>query len=784
MRRGTSRPFAALALVLVAAFLASCDGLRLDLFSYNDSSQMPSLMFSPAPSATVYTATQHINIGLPARFSAWSIRYTTDPSLSTADADRWTAYDPDRGLYLASTSDLRAIAYLPNTSQLSAVANGHYDFNIPNVLVYVDPTGSDAASGTLPTAPLKTIQAGIDLAASLYTAGGTMVVVCARAGTYNESPRMKPGVLLRGSYDWSWTPPADVSDPAGLSPTSVINGTATAEAGSGYGDWTPQYALLFPSGMSFPSEVQHFAINSADGGNRSAAVLVRSAQTRLYDCAISGGNASGTATGIWNRGGNLSLESCTVLGRSIGNPLIGNSIGIVNIGATITVRRTNVSSGAAAYGSPPQECAGVYSMDAAASSSLTIEDSSSIIANFGYDSNDSFGVRVSGGSTIIRGGSTIQAGMTQALHDSRSIGLFLDGVLQADVQGCTISGGSASTNDDMTYDGRSYGIMVNNATAGSAVSIQGNRLRGGQAANISAGLRLDGSLGSVVVSGNSVAGDSTQNYGGEFGFAAGIIVGAGVSNDSPIIIERNRIFGGTMPFNDGYVFGLYVLSNDFANPCVVRNNIIHGGGAGPHVLASYGAFVGGSSSSSSEHVYFLGDTIFSGGNPAGTMEEYGIYLDSTSIVNVDIFGCIIDSNELAIASTVPTARPSKFYNNCLRSSQYIISLNPVCMLGGTAYYYSAIDSVGTTGSGNLLLDSLPSWTAQNPIPYLGGANPGTEATFMAFDYGIDATPTLGNALANNGPTIAISATIDDGLDFNGNARHTATPRTIGAIEHF
>ena len=782
MRRAAS----ILAALAIAACLASCDGLRLNLFAYNSTGDRPNLIFWPQPNNTVYSSPQRINIGLPARFNSWSIRYTTDPGLSAADAESWTAYDPNIGLYLTSTATLRAIAYLPNTVELSAVASGHYDFNIPNVLIYVDSTGSDSASGTVPTAPLRTIQAGIDLAASMYASGGNLAVVCVRMGTYNESPTMKPGVLLRGSYNWDWSPQADVSDPSAVSPTSFINGVGGNEViGTGYGDWTPQYALRFPAGMAYPSEVQHFTINSAFGGTRSAAVLVESTQTRLFDCRIIGGSASGTAAGAWNKHGGAVLESCYVRGRSIDSYLTGNSIGVVNLGAVLDTRRTAIDSGVGVYGATTMDSIGIYSMNfGAIRSSIAITDACSITAIGGNGTANSFGVYAIDGAVDISGGTSILGGMTEAQSAGVSIGLFLEQTQTASVQGNTISGGGAFTSDSSIYSGRSYGILILNAASAGSVNVSSNRIKGGPAADITYGLRVDGSLGSLRVSENSLAGEYTQNSSGTPGYAAGILIGSGVSNASPIVIERNRIFGGSMPFSNGYEIGLYIAQNDFTAPCIVRNNVIHGGGSGPYVIHSYGALVAGSLSSSSEHVYFLGDTIFSGGNPTGT--EYGIYFDSTGILNVDIFGCIIDSNNLAIYSPVSAARPSKFFNNCLRSSQYIVSLNPICKIGGVSIFYSGINSVGVSGTGNLDYYLETGAAPLTPIPYSGGStNPVSESAFLAFDYGIDVGSSLGLALANNGPTtIPVSGSIDDGMDFFGNARHTSAPRTIGAVEHY
>jgi hypothetical protein len=766
--------FIALAAV-IAVFtlsLSSCDGMRKSLFGFQDDQETPELHFYPEPGSAAYTQPLRVNIGLPTRFRDWTIVYTYDPDITLDEPEKWTEYNPEKGLLLGTTVDLRAIAYLEGTVEVSAVAAARYVFNIPNIQVYVDPNGPVDGTGIDPGMPFNTLQAGIDLAASIYS-GAAPVIVCARSGSYNESVVMRSGVILRGSYDWSWNPPSDtVTDPETFFPSSYLNGKTNNEGPvTPLESAIPCHTLRFPAGMSAPSAVEYFQINRPPQAANTAAVLIESEQTTIYRCRLEGGGGNGASAGIkgstaalWLRQGGVIVDTSNLVGRSdTGSP--GDSFGIINFDSILDLRHSVVRSGYGMYdGLNLMDTAGIFARDStlAGTPSVSVTGQSIVEAYLaGYPTLNnheySVGIDVENCQSLIENNMRIEAG---AVNNSTGTGA-LSCAIRVFGGTATIRANNsilARDTSPLTSGYETIGVLV---SGGANALIENNHLiESTNSTYHSAGVLATASVGAMTIRNNNIAaGGGVESVGVDLRSINSFL--------SVPIIERNRIFGGTAVGS----YGLRLLAIPSPSvPIVIRNNIIHGGAAG--VNGPRGVAIQNVSNTGLSVIHLLSNTIWSGTSSTGS--RFGLTISGSDYV--DITNNIIDSGGYALLTNSPINHLS-LLNNCL----YTTGGGDPCYNGSISIPFSNLNNAGIMG---FAVCSENIAVATNPRNAYDGvsAYPGDFTSFLSFGYGMNNASAESTSLESGGVNLsALAAPIGFAIDWAGDAR--TDPWTIGACEN-
>lgn len=156
----------------------------------------------------------------------------------------------------------------------------------PIVFVSVN-HGNDANDG-IQERPKKSIQAGIDTAASLYTTASVYVA----EGSYilsGSTISIHEGISLYGGYSWDWT----ARDPT-LYVSSVID-----ERTSGGVSGSPNYVIFAGENITSNTVIDGFILN-AGGGSHSTCILSAGSPT-ISNNVLNGGSVSVASYGIYLR---------------------------------------------------------------------------------------------------------------------------------------------------------------------------------------------------------------------------------------------------------------------------------------------------------------------------------------------------------------------------------------------------------------------------------------------------------------------------------------------------
>jgi hypothetical protein len=465
--------------------------------------------------------------------------------------------------------------------------------------IFVATTGSDSALGTQ-AAPLKTIQAAIDLAASL----SPKPTVNVSAGTYTVGHiTLKEGVSVLGGWATNWSVRNPAANVTVLTDSTALGGT----------DTVPNRAVDAGTGLTSATKLDGFTINGG-GGTHSAGILITDSSPTISNNVINGGTAT-NAYGVRVRStGALTVSpaitSNTINGATAGTTTTSNSYAVYITGGaapTISSNTIRVSSTPAisnsANGIRAQSSAGfsisgntIDKIEAALSptaielqtptGTVTIQNnvikgvscaecsdlrginltgSATLTGNnihggtrTGLLTTVSSGIRISAGTgTVTIGGATTS--LSNTIHGgsaSHTHGIFLDNATGATVtiqNNLSIRGGTAVSS--------SYGIEI---LGTNNVSILDNAIDGGTAATAGHGIRLD-NVNNITISRNTILGARMTGPGTSYGVNLS-------QGSSPVLLSKNTITGGVSG-GAGSTFGVYAIQTNG----LINNNTIYGG---------------------------------------------------------------------------------------------------------------------------------------------------------------------------------------------------------------
>jgi len=281
---------------------------------------------------------------------------------------------------------------------------------------------SDSNPGTY-LAPTATIQAGIAVAASLYSPSpANPAAVKIGQGTYASAYRggsgtvaveMVEGVSIYGGYtDGNWS----LRNPAAQI-TTIQDSTATTEATT---LTAPNRALRAAGTITRATIIDGLTITAATAGNFGTAVLCVGGSPTVRACTINGMATSGTS----NSYGVLCITGASpeIIGCTINASEKNTSYGIYTDSSSPSIHDSTINGGTASAGT----LYGIYS-----------SNSGSKIYN----------------SSIL--------GSTTAFY---AYGIYVNGTTaQAKIYNCLVSGGTGNTTGNGTTAGNAYGIYCNAA---------------------------------------------------------------------------------------------------------------------------------------------------------------------------------------------------------------------------------------------------------------------------------------------------------------------------------
>lgn len=254
-----------------------------------------------------------------------------------------------------------------------------------NNIVYVSSSkGNDISNPGTKVKPKKTIQAGIDCAASIFSTGEVHVSegVYSVDGTITTLIQESAGVVLKegisvygGYFSKSWDLRNTVSYP------TVINDNSTGSTGA----WSsPNRAIHAGTGISENTVIDGISINGG-GGDFSSAITCNAGSPKIQNCIINGGQGASKAYGIYVIGSSPLISGNTISGGSSSV----YTYGIVCDTAEALIRNNLINGGDGSTGS--------YGID------LYYSDTD-IQANTikgGTTDGASFGIQITGSSPLI-----------------------------------------------------------------------------------------------------------------------------------------------------------------------------------------------------------------------------------------------------------------------------------------------------------------------------------------------------------------------------------------------
>ncbi|TFG79107.1 MAG: hypothetical protein E4H20_12240 [Spirochaetales bacterium] len=326
------------------------------------------------------------DIGLAAPATTWADPRTLD--LNQANTVSWSA-GTGKKLTVSITESGQTVAY-------------EYTFEVFNGVCVSSPAnaqnpGAPGNAGTV-LAPLDTIQAGIDMAYSKYSADIATVKVAvgsyAIAGTVAV---MKEKISLKGGYSASFMSRNYTTYETVMEDTRISLGT----------DVAPLPCVDFAEEITSATVLEGFSIKPSVGAFGSA-IYIADASPAISYCTIFGKGRGSTPKpirlcGIEVAGGSPSIQYCTVLlswDWSAGNTLPADTIGIYTYDSSSAVIEHNTISGG--YG------ADTYAVNAGGLSD-TISLNIVTAGNANNSTGSSYGIYCDWSSPNISG-NTIDAG--------------------------------------------------------------------------------------------------------------------------------------------------------------------------------------------------------------------------------------------------------------------------------------------------------------------------------------------------------------------------------------
>jgi len=617
----------------------SCDNARSDLFEHaRDDNSSGWIGVYPEPAASPEPSAIQVRVSVSEQYAGWKVFYALDSSNRPPEELSWNAYDDAKGIIISRNNLLSVCAY-DDEGIASPVRSWYYAIAIiGNPVVYVSSDPGPGGDGLTATTPLKTIQAGIDLAAEIAATNGGVVDVRVRTGDYHESIVTRPGIRLIGSYDATFTT-------GGMYPPySRIYGTAaTSSVGTNppY-DSIPSYGLRVPASGSAPAEtyVESFSIRAPAITNVGAGALIEGQNARFVYCDF-WGNGLEMQAGYWVRpGGNARIENSVAAGNDVaglgrmtaGAVVIDGALYSVNSSYNAGMLQGGLGIGLTYFG--------LFSAQTTGSASV-IMDAGNVGNGSAVEAKVNAGIGIMGGTFEIMNCPFVNSGQNNYMGGpAASYGILLD-------DGPTGARTTANIHNNAEILGANAGNYTDHVSAGIAIGnnvdavIRNNSSILGDIGFLSAGVVFRGSGGSMTVADNGVIRGadwmSSTNVG------AFISVQGGLS--APIVVARNRIRGGSGNSSAGVSVE---IDADPVRPIVIRDNAIHGG------AGSYAAGVSTSglvAATPAETVYFINNDIIS-----TNLSTYGAYVRNLVrpvFINNIVYGQHIGLYVLESASAMP-----------------------------------------------------------------------------------------------------------------------------------
>ncbi len=786
-----------LCFILSALILPSC--FRSNIFVYLSPDNIPKLHVYPEPGPAPFLAPTRVWISTEARFSDWQIRYSFDAAANYADTSAWKDYDAATGLLLHQSTRLRAVAF-KGVEGVSEEAVISYAFEYTSALVYVDINAAPGGDGLGPESAFNSIQAGIDLASSLYE-GTSPVLVQVMSGEYRENIVMKPGLILRGSYQGDWMPPVLPSEPEYFNePKTIIR---AAEANNeillaSIALSIPRHTLAFPSSLNAPARVEHCWIEGPSNGSYSAGVYLASGgstletgMAELFSCRVFGGDGSKAAVGIWlSSRAVASVQRCDIRGRS--GSVGGDSYALVNFDSLLSLEESWLRSGSGTWnGSLPYlKNIGLLSADTAdnpASPVLRLTHNHLIRADESMRGTEALiAIQLYGGYAQLSYNHSVEAGSGSTNIFGQNIlvaGIQAEAGAQLDLASSSVSAGSAQ------FSGPIYGGVIGSMFSagirakGSAVqpvAINIDSLpsiSAGWGASTSAGIYLEGSASQFRVARNN----RISGGGGNLSF--GIYLNPGsIGLGQSYLIEGNKIHAGSYSNNSSATSAGIGIGNlsILQEPLIIRNNIIHGGtGESYSGGTSKGLWI--AKAPGGQDIWLLSNTILSGASSSqysgiGVQLDYG---NSLCLINNLMWAGRPIYAVNSSATTPFSVYPRRFENNGLYAeTSYVYYVYGNEGFEGTALNTSSAISDGTA----LCQENFGNVDLSTQFMTSSGL-PSDVQAFFAFDFNLAAG--ANSLLTAGGLDLSLEASpLGYSNDFLNRSRNTTAHLawSVGAFE--
>jgi hypothetical protein len=478
--------------------------------------------------------------------------------------------------------------------------------------IFVATTGSDSALGTQ-AAPLKTIQAAIDLAASL----SPKPTVNVSAGTYTVGHiTLKEGVSVLGGWATNWSVRSPAANVTVLTDSTALGGT----------DTVPNRAVDAGTGLTSATKLDGFTINGG-GGTHSAGILITDSSPTISNNVINGGTAT-NAYGIRVRStGALTVSpaitSNTINGATAGTTTTtGNAFGVYITGGAAPAISSNTiravvagslnSNGIRALNSPAFSISGNTIDNVQGSSNAagievqaaagTVSILNNKISGISTDVQFMDGIHLDSSSATLTG-NTIDLGASFGTKTAPASGIRVTGTATV-----TVTIGGATTSLSNTINGgtavHTHGIFLNSAS-GTTVTVQNNQsIKGGTGTSSSHGIEIVSTPNATVTGNNIDGGKVTQNgntfgilsdnssnpsytttitkntiFGGKGGGAGGTNHGIKTIRGTGVKISGNTVSGGLQPGTGaGTPTSIGILTD--RTGVLINNNTVHGGSGG------------------------------------------------------------------------------------------------------------------------------------------------------------------------------------------------------------
>lgn len=336
-------------------------------------------------------------------------------------------------------------------------------FGVLDGVVYVSDSAGDDGNPGIMSAPKKTIQPAIDLAAQYYATAEVHVAAGIYSVNFQQGTHvtMRPGITLLGGYsaaDWSGPDP-------GANLTKIWDRSNQPSADK-------SRAVDCGSNLTNATAIDGFTIEGGGGtGVVSCGIFGDASSPAIRDCLVNGGiGDSSVAVRIVN--GSPLIENCLITGGTGGSESIGVFLG----DSTAVVQNSTIDGGqgSASYGifcdggSPtievnliqgsqtgtqPNKATGLALISSGASVNRNTID-----GGFGYEY--AIGVDISGGTQAVLRNNVIYGGSGPLGVQSNTFGIFID-TCSAVVQNNTISSGDPGSSSPTST---AVAIVINNCT--------------------------------------------------------------------------------------------------------------------------------------------------------------------------------------------------------------------------------------------------------------------------------------------------------------------------------